>query len=201
MTNLWRYAAATTWIRATNQSTVTFHCVRGSPTDESALRRADLTPDQGQGASIAVILADPKLPEEEADRRSLLSILAVEHLYPEVISLAEVLLESNREHFENAYADFVFLPREYGQYLLARTSEFPGTAAYIDELLSLSSPAGAEQEGGGGAPVSFYLRSAGSLGVAGTTLSEAVSLCYEKNKYPDCRDDQQRANLFISRLG
>jgi voltage-gated potassium channel len=154
------------------------YSVRGSATDTDVLKRADLMPHRGKGAKVAAVLADPTLSEEEADRHSLLTILAVEHLYPEVISLAEVMLEKNKEHFENAYADHVFLPRQYGRYLLARTCEFPGTALYVDELLSLAEaemPVGTEEHA---APISIYVRSAAQLGVAGKSLTEATTEYY-----------------------
>lgn len=145
--------------------------VRGKSGDVESLRRADLTPHRGSGARVAAILSDSSLPDDEADRRSLLTLLAVEHLHPEVVSLVEVRREESEEHFENAYADNVIVPKRYGDYLLARTSEFPGVASYVDELLALA-PSDSSH---GRNPISLYVRSSADLKVSGMTLAEAVS--------------------------
>ena len=145
----------------------------GSPADSDVLIGADLTPSRGRGAKAAAILADPELPEEEADRRSLLALLAVEQLHPEVISLVEVKREEDVEHFYNAYADEVVVPSRYSRLLLARTSEFPGIAAYVEELLALAPPQ-AGRNGDKRMPISFYVRTAQALGVVGRTLHEAI---------------------------
>ena len=146
-----------------------------------SLRKADLLPvkGRGRGARVATIIADPALPRDEADRRSLLTLLAVENLYPEVISIAEVVDPLNQEHFENAYADEVVLPTHFANMLLARTAVFPGVASYIDELLSLRpQPVSGKMR----RPISFYTLSAADLDLTGQSLKQAVVEQYLKNR-------------------
>lgn len=158
----------------------TYHC-KGPATDLGTLKSADLMPYRGRGAKVVAILADPAVPEDEADRLSLLKLLAVEQLYPDVISMVEVKQEEAAEHFYNAYADEVLIPKQYSRLLLARTSEFPGVAAYVEELLALAPDETdfsiTEKE----PPISFYVRSAKALELTGKTLNEAVQDYYQRS--------------------
>lgn len=151
----------------------------GAANDIQVLRNADLMPHRGQGAWIAAILSETQLPPKEADDRSLLNLLAVENLYPEVISIAEVMQDEQSEHFENAYADEIVLPNRYCSLILARTCEYPGVSSFVDELLAL-----APVESGFGRlynhpPISFYVVSAEEMGVAGKTLQDAILEAYD----------------------
>lgn len=153
--------------------------VQGRATE--SLHKADLVPVKGQssGARVAAIIADPSLPREEADRRSLLTLLAVENLFPDVISIAEVLDPANQEHFENAYADEVVLPTHFANLLIARTAVFPGVAAYVDELLSLR-PTTVEEKLE--QPISLFTFSAQEMGISGRKLEEAVTYAYSRSR-------------------
>lgn len=156
-----------------------FH-VRGKATDPDTLRRADLTPHRGKGAKVVALLRDPALHPDEADRRTLLSVLAVEHLFPEVISLAEVAQPSEEQHFRNANVDEVVFAGEFTNSLLARAAAYPGVADYFDELLALSS---LERPGAAGrSPCSFYVESAARLGLVGLQLADAVSEAYSRHR-------------------
>jgi hypothetical protein len=166
--------------------------VRGAPTDPDTLLTADLPPLRGKGAKVAVILADGNLPSDEADHRSLLTLLAVEQHYPQVMSLTEVMREGNQLHFENAYADEVLVPYRYGTHLLARTSEFPGIASFVEELLALA-PVEENPEGPTENPVSFYVRTAAELGVAGKTLADAII-----DYYPKLRTSEDPPSIFLA---
>jgi hypothetical protein len=116
---------------------VVYH-LRGKFSDSDVLRRSDLQPtSRKKGARVAVIFPDRTLSPQEADRKSLLSLLAIEHIHPEVISIVESCSASSEEHFRNAYADEVISPASYSINLLARTAEFPGTYTFISNLLSL----------------------------------------------------------------
>jgi hypothetical protein len=153
--------------------------VQGRATE--SLKKADLVPIPGRssGARIAAIIADPSLPPEEADRRTLLTLLAVENLYPDVVSIAEVLDPSNQEHFENAYADEVVMPTHFANMLLARTAVFPGVAAYVDELLSLKP---SQTENIAKQPISFFTFTAQELGLIGKPLLTSISEEYGRSR-------------------
>lgn len=153
----------------------TWH-VHGNATETETLERTNLRSGNGTGARVAAILAEGGVNRDEADRQSLLTLLAVENMYPDVISLTEVLEGESRVHFANAFADETIVPSDYGTLLLARTSEFPGTASYMDELLALGSNAEGKE------PISLWVRSAADLKVEGKALEDAVAECYCRNK-------------------
>jgi voltage-gated potassium channel Kch len=156
--------------------------VQGPATDPDVLAHTDLAPVEGRktGARVAVILSDARLEALEADRRSLLTVLAIEHLHPPVISLVEVRADEDEQHFVNANSDDVVLPDQYANLMLARTAEHPGLAAYVDELLALAPVDQGSKAKPGVNPVSFYVRSAGELEVVGLPLGEAVTACYSR---------------------
>lgn len=146
--------------------------VRGSQADSSSLLLADVSASRGNGAKVAAILSDNTLTAEEADRKSLLTVLAVEHSFPAVHSISEVQLATNSRHFQNANVNELVLPNHFTNLLLARTLEYPGTAAYIEELLALAPPE--ESEAQAAHPISLFTLSAKEAGVSGKTLPEAV---------------------------
>lgn len=149
--------------------------VPGVSTDPDVLRRADLmSTSNGTGARVAVVLSDSSLTGDEADRRSLLTLLAIESLHPPVISLVDVSSSEWAAHFENANADEVLVPSEYASTLLARAAEFPGTSSYIDELLALAPLPGSSGLHEKPAPISFYVKTAAELRVSGMSIAEAV---------------------------
>lgn len=156
--------------------------VRGEATDPDVLRATNLARSGGRGgAKVAAILSEPDVDPDEADRRSLLKVLAIENLYPEVLSLVEVQREENREHFMNANADDVVMANDYTDLMLARTAEYPGLAAYVEELLALAPVAAGSSADPGFAPVSFYSRSAAQLSAAGLPMHEAALQCYRRH--------------------
>lgn len=154
----------------------------GSANDIQVLRNADLTPHRGSGARVAAILSDSTLDRREADDRTLLNLLAVENLFPDVISIAEVMQDDQIEHFQNAYADELVLPHRYCSILLARTCEHPGVSSFVDELLALAPMEVGFGQTNENNPVSFYIRSAEELGVAGKRISEAVMDYYQRRQ-------------------
>lgn len=160
--------------------------VRGEANNAETLRQCDIGTHDGKGgASIAVVAGETSLPPEEADRQSLLTLLAVEHLQPKVVSLVDVFNENNAEHFKNANADEVLSPSRYATLLLARAAEFPGLSAYIDEVLALSSATNVASTSGDMSqarePISFYVLSAEELHIEGMKLVDAVIWCNKQS--------------------
>jgi hypothetical protein len=146
--------------------------VQGASTDLGALFRADLCPTATEGARAACILSGEGLPPEEADRHSLLTLLAVENLKPNALSLVEVRNPANREHFRNAYADELFDSSTLADLILARTAEYPGIAKYVDELLALGPIP--DDSGGSRLPISFYVKTASECELSGKSFREAI---------------------------
>lgn len=102
--------------------------VRGRPYLEESLRKAGL-----YGASVAVVLADES-EGAPSDARSVLTVLAVESLHPEVYTCVEVLDRENVEHLRRAGADEVLPTNELIGCLLARSSLHPGVIEAVSEL-------------------------------------------------------------------
>jgi voltage-gated potassium channel len=151
--------------------------LRGKPTDSEVLKKADLPRKKSfklNGARVAVIFADSDLEENQADRFSLLSLLAIEHMHPDVVSVVEVRNASSKEHMQNACADEVVLPTNYTVDLIARTAVFPGVQTFISELLSLASDKDR-------LPVSFYVIYAKEVGGVGETIANAVNKLFMEN--------------------
>lgn len=157
--------------------------VCGPSTDTDVLRRTDLARSSDTlGARVAVVLGDAALPPEEADRVTLLTLLAVEHLHPPVLSLVDAFCDSSAPHFKNADADEVAIPNQYANLLLARAAEFPGMAGYIDELLALAPlQRMTAAEDSARMPVSFYVKSVRELKLNGLTFSDAVMRLYAQS--------------------
>jgi len=154
---------------------IVYH-VKGKFSDPEVLRRSDLQPGgRKKGARVAVIFPDRVLSPQEADRQSLLSLLAIEHIHPEVISVVESCSADSEEHFRNAYADEVISPATYSVNLLARTAEFPGTYTFISDLLSL-------QTSTENPPASICHVPASDMQTVGMKLKEAVLSIFDSGK-------------------
>lgn len=151
---------------------VVYH-LKGKFPDADILRRSDLQPtSRKRGARIAVIFPDRTLSPAEADRKSLLSLLAIEHIHPEVVSIVESCSADSEEHFRNAYADEVISPASYSVNLLARTAEFPGTYTFISDLLSLQTVTENPS-------VSIYHVLASEMKVVGMQLKNVVTSIFD----------------------
>jgi hypothetical protein len=154
---------------------VVYH-LKGKFSDPDLLKRSDLQPGgRKKGARVAVIFPNRILPPQEADRQSLLSLLAIEHMYPEVISVVESCSADSEEHFRNAYADEVIVPSTYSVNLLARTAEFPGTYTFISDVLSL-------RQNAENPPATICHVPASDLHVAGMTLRNAVTSLFDSGR-------------------
>lgn len=154
---------------------VVYH-LKGKFSDPDLLRRSDLQPGgRKKGARVAVIFPDRSLPPQEADRQSLLSLLAIEHIHPEVISIVESCSADSEEHFRNAYADEVINPATYSVNLLARTAEFPGTYTFISDLISL-------RQTTENPPASIFHVPASDMQTVGMNLMDAVTSIFDSGK-------------------
>ncbi|MFN2590562.1 MAG: TrkA family potassium uptake protein [Actinomycetota bacterium] len=111
--------------------------VRGDPTKVDDLERASV-----RTARTVVVLADnsyPGLDVEEVDSRSLLTVLAVESMAPEVYSVVEVIRAENLDHFQRTKADEIVVSSRLTGALLAHSAATHGLSEIVGELLTFPS--------------------------------------------------------------
>ena len=103
--------------------------VRGDATSAADLERAGI-PD----AAAAIIC--PSDATNEADVRSILTILAIETMAPQVRTVVEVNHPKHVEHMRRAHADEILVTSRLASRLLARTALHPGLASLVTDIVS-----------------------------------------------------------------
>jgi voltage-gated potassium channel len=103
--------------------------VRGDITSAEDLNRAGIT----EAASAIVF---PASPTNEADMRSILCVMAIESLAPEVRTVVEANNPAHVEHFRRAKADEVLVTSTLASRLLARSALYPGLSELVTDLVS-----------------------------------------------------------------
>jgi voltage-gated potassium channel len=103
--------------------------VRGDITAEADLVRAGI-PD----AASAVVF--PTAGTNEADMRSILCVMAIESIAPDVRTVVEANNPAHVEHFRRARADEVLVTSTLASRLLARSALYPGLSELVTDLVS-----------------------------------------------------------------
>lgn len=103
--------------------------VRGDATSSEDLERAGI-PE----AAAAIIC--PSDASNEADMRSILTVLAIESMAPHVRTVVEVNNPKHVEHVQRARADEILVTSRLASRLLARTALYPGLAALVTDIVS-----------------------------------------------------------------
>jgi len=103
--------------------------VRGDTTSAEDLRRAGIE-------EAAAALVFPDAPTNEADMHSILTVMAIESIAPNVRTVAEVINPRHVEHFERAHADEVLVTSRLASRLLARSALYPGLSALVTDIVS-----------------------------------------------------------------
>ncbi len=103
--------------------------VRGDATDEADLDRADL-----RDASAALVFPDDGT--DGADMRSILTIMAIEHVAPGVRTVAEVNNPRHEAHFRRAGIDELLVTSKVAARLLARSALYPGLTGIVTDIVS-----------------------------------------------------------------
>ena len=103
--------------------------VRGDATSEEDLDRAGI-----KEASAALIF--PEDASDAADLRSILVIMAIEHVAPGVRTVAEVNNPRNEPHFHRADVDELLVTSKVASHLLARSALYPGLSAIVTDIVS-----------------------------------------------------------------
>ncbi|HUQ77245.1 MAG TPA: NAD-binding protein [Patescibacteria group bacterium] len=103
--------------------------VNGDSTDTAALERAGI-----REAKAALIF--PTVANNEADMHSILTIMAIESIAPEVRTVAEVNNPAHVEHFRRARVDEILVTSRLASRLLARSALYPGLTELVTDIVS-----------------------------------------------------------------
>jgi voltage-gated potassium channel len=103
--------------------------VRGDATNEADLDRAGI-----REAAAALIF--PNDASDDADMRSILTIMAIEHVAPGVRTVAEVNNPRHEQHFRRADVDELLVTSKMASHLLARSALYPGLTGIITDIVS-----------------------------------------------------------------
>lgn len=103
--------------------------VSGDITRADDLRRAGI-----EEAMAAVIC--PADGSNEADMRSILCVMAIEAIAPEVRTVVEANNPAHVEHFQRAEADEIVVSSRLVSRLMARSSLYPGLAELVTDIVS-----------------------------------------------------------------
>jgi voltage-gated potassium channel len=103
--------------------------VNGDSTDTAALERAGI-----REARAALIF--PTTATNDADMHSILTIMAIESVAPQVRTVAEVNNPRHVDHFRRARADEVLVTSRLASRLLARSALYPGLTELVTDMVS-----------------------------------------------------------------
>lgn len=103
--------------------------VRGSPSNEADLVRAGV-----EHASTAIVC--PVDESNEADMASILVLLAIETLAPDVRTVVQVNNPDHLVHFRRTKADEIMVTSKLASHLLARSALYPGLSQLVTDLVS-----------------------------------------------------------------
>jgi voltage-gated potassium channel len=103
--------------------------VSGDITDAEDLRRAGI-----EEAMAAVVC--PADASNEADMRSILCVMAIESIAPQVRTVVEANNPDHVEHFRRAHADEIVVSSRLVSRLMARSSLYPGLAEIVTDIVS-----------------------------------------------------------------
>lgn len=105
------------------------HFVRGDPTVEADLERAGI-----REAASAIIF--PQDVGDDPDLRSILIVMAIKHLSPNVRTVVEAANPRNVPHLKRARADEVIATPRFVAHLLARSSVHAGIVDLVMDMVS-----------------------------------------------------------------
>ena len=103
--------------------------VSGDITTAQDLKRAGV-----EDAQAAVVC--PADGSNEADMKSILCVMAIESIAPQVRTVVEVNNPSHVEHFQRADADEILVSSQLVSRLMARSSLYPGLAGLVTDIVS-----------------------------------------------------------------
>jgi voltage-gated potassium channel len=109
--------------------------IRGDVIDGNVLQRANVA-----RAAKVIVLADALggRPDQEVDARTVMAVMTVKNLAPEVYTCAEILDKQYRAHLQLASCDEIVLSREYSRFLLVNATRSAGITHVLHELLDIT---------------------------------------------------------------
>ncbi len=103
--------------------------VRGDMTNTDDLERAGI-----REASAAIVF--PADRSDDADMRSILTVMAIESIAPDVRTVVEANNASHVDHFRRADADEILVTSRLASRLLARSALYPGMSSLVTDIVS-----------------------------------------------------------------
>jgi voltage-gated potassium channel len=103
--------------------------VRGDITSTADLERTGI-----REASSAIVF--PSDRSNEADMRSILAVMAIESIAPNVRTVVEANNPMHVDHFRRAHADEVLVTSRLASRLLARSALYPGLSELVTDIVS-----------------------------------------------------------------
>jgi voltage-gated potassium channel len=103
--------------------------VRGDATHGEDLERAGIS-----SAQAAIVF--PSDGSDAADMRSILIVMAIEAMAPEVRTVVEVNNPRHEVHLKRANADEVLVTSQLASHLLARSALYPGLSSLVTDIVS-----------------------------------------------------------------
>ena len=103
--------------------------VRGDASNEPDLDRAGIK-------VAAAALVFPADSSDDADMRSILTIMAIEHAAPDVRTVAEVNNPKHEPHFRRAGVNELLVTSKVASHLLARSALYPGLTGIVTDIVS-----------------------------------------------------------------
>jgi voltage-gated potassium channel len=129
--------------------------IRGSTSHEADLLRAGI-----EHASAAIVC--PIDGSDQADMASILAVLAIESINPEVRTVVEVNNPDHVPHFQRANVNEIMVTSKLAAHLLARSALYPGLSQLVSDIVT------------GGEGAELY-RVALPEGYAGMSIDELAS--------------------------
>ena len=103
---------------------------RGDASNAQDLERAEI-PESAEAA-----LVFPSNSSNEADMKSILTVMAIETIAPDVRTVVEVNNPRHVEHFKRAHADEIVVTPRLASHLVARAALYPGLSDLIADMVS-----------------------------------------------------------------
>jgi len=110
--------------------------VKGDFSSEKILNRASVS-----YAKAAIFIPDTSGNNtiENADERTILAVLAIKSLNPDITTCAEVLKKENEGHLQRANVDSIIVSGEFSGFLLSSASVSEGIPKFVKEMLDVES--------------------------------------------------------------
>jgi voltage-gated potassium channel len=103
--------------------------VRGDAASSEDLQRAGI-------ADARAAIVCPRDGGDDADMHSILTVLAIENLAPDVRTVVEVNNPKHVDHFKRANVDEVLVTSKLAAHLMARTALYPGLGELVTDIVS-----------------------------------------------------------------